>query len=111
MPRVRYTGGATYTLRGGPTWDDGDAHDVGPDTAERLTERHDFELVDDAEAETSDDADATGEPFDPEAWLDQHYTERAAAVREGAVDEHLGKILQVETSSTVKDAVGERRDG
>lgn len=63
MVRVRYTGGATYALRDGPTWEDGDAYDVADATAERLCERRDFEQVDPSEGlephtDESDDAEA-----------------------------------------------------
>lgn len=70
MVRVRYTGGATYALRDGPTWEDGDAYAVADATAERLCERKDFEYAegdepapvesetdeDNARADSSDDA-------------------------------------------------------
>lgn len=48
------------------------------------------------------------EPFDAEAWLDQHYTARVDAVEAGDVDDHLGKIRHVETSQTVLDAIDDR---
>jgi hypothetical protein len=54
MPKVRYVGGATYALRTGPTWDDGDSHDVDAKTADRLCDDWRFERVDDG-----DDEDAT----------------------------------------------------
>lgn len=55
MPVVRYTGSAVYDLRDGPTWTDGDEHDVTPGTATRLCDTDKFELVDeDTETETCD---------------------------------------------------------
>jgi len=47
MPRVRYLGGGGYYLHDGPDFEDaGDEGDVGERTADRLTRRDDFELVD-----------------------------------------------------------------
>lgn len=48
MARVRYTGGSVYRIRNGPTFEDGDIERVDAETAERLTVRPDFELVEDA---------------------------------------------------------------
>jgi hypothetical protein len=62
---------------------------------------------DSEEVDTTESAEAD---FDADAWLDQDYTTREEAVLEGEVDEHLGKILEVETSETVKDAVDPRRE-
>jgi hypothetical protein len=45
MPRLRYIGGSRYALRDGPTWEDGDVHEVGGATADRLAELDKFELV------------------------------------------------------------------
>lgn len=55
----------------------------------------------------ADEDEATG--FDAEAWLDEDYLDRAAAVREGEVDEHLDAIEAAETSQTVEEAVADRR--
>jgi hypothetical protein len=49
MPKVRYVGGATYALRTGPTWEDGDSHDVDAKTADRLCDDWRFERVDDGD--------------------------------------------------------------
>jgi len=51
MPEVRYVGGATYALRDGPTWADGDVYEVTPKTADRLCDDWRFERVE------SDDGD------------------------------------------------------
>lgn len=45
MPVVRYSGGSRYSLRDGPTWEDGDEHEVGDATADRLADRPDFEVL------------------------------------------------------------------
>lgn len=42
MPTVRYTGGSRYALRDGPTWEEGDEHDVDDETADRLTDLDKF---------------------------------------------------------------------
>lgn len=60
------------------------------------------------EEEAAEQAEDT-ETFDPEEWLDQDYQQRTERVQSGDVDEHLGKILQAETSETVKDAVEDRQ--
>ena len=52
---------------------------------------------------------SNGHGFDADEWLERDYLEREQAVRDGNVDEHLGKIKHVETSETVKDAIEERR--
>lgn len=61
MVRVRYVGGATYALRGGPTWTDGDVHDVRESTAERLCADARFERVDPS-GSLEPDSDASGHP-------------------------------------------------
>jgi len=45
MPEVRYVGGATYALRNGPTWADGDVYEVDEETAARLCDDWRFERV------------------------------------------------------------------
>lgn len=45
MPEVRYVGGATYALRDGPTWADGDVYEVDGETAARLCDDWRFERV------------------------------------------------------------------
>lgn len=59
-------------------------------------------------AQVSVDGVDRDDEFDAEAWLDQHYTDRADAVRAGEVDADLDKIADIETSETVRDAVAER---
>jgi len=113
MPRVRYLDSSRYAIRGGPVFEnEDDEAEVGEDTAERLTARDDFERV-----ETDDEpaSEPTTEPadvaaFDADEWLEQDYQTRAERVEAGEVDDHFGKILQVETSETVKDAVDARRE-
>ncbi|WP_277540222.1 hypothetical protein [Haloarcula laminariae] len=84
------------------------------DFAAYLQGRGDFRPVDvqDAEFRDVDGDDSTsssGDGFDADAWLDQDYQQRADRVREGGVDEHLDTIDDIETSDTVRDAIGERR--
>lgn len=106
MPRVRYTGGSVYRLRDGPAFAAGDVAGVDDATAERLTARPDFELVD----SDGDDAGADGAGFDADVWLDRDYRERAERVTIGEVDAHLDRIETIETSETVRDAVAGRRE-
>ena len=63
MPRIRYTGTAGYSIRGGPSFEAGDEAEVGEATADRLTDRWDFEA---GEAE----ADQSGEsaPEEPDEY-------------------------------------------
>jgi hypothetical protein len=60
MPRLRYTGGSRYALRDGPTWEDGDVHEVNGATADRLAELDKFELVDGNEDNTTTGTDICG---------------------------------------------------
>lgn len=62
MPRLRYTGGSRYALRDGPTWTEGDVHDVEGSTADRLADLEKFELVsDDSDAESRDESETADE--------------------------------------------------
>jgi len=64
----------------------------------------------------SDDEDGDDEAVDDEAewseeaWLAGDYEERAEAVRDGRVDQHLDDIEDVERSETVTEAVEQRRE-
>lgn len=122
MPRVRYTGTAVYNLRDGPTWSEGDVHEVDRATAERLCEQAYFEhaKADDGEDSVGEseapgdgddggvDSDAADE-FDTAAWLEADYEVRAERVTAGAVDAHLDAVEAAERSQTVIDAVEQRR--
>jgi hypothetical protein len=55
MPEVRYVGGATYALRDGPTWADGDVYEVGAETAARLCDDWRFERVEREDEETGEE--------------------------------------------------------
>ena len=57
----------------------------------------------------AEDSAEDAESFDEAAWLDDGYETRAERVRSGDVDDHLDEIEDAETSSTVEDAVAERR--
>lgn len=107
MPTVEKTSpGRVYVRSVDQEFALGDRADVSEDGAAYLCEeRGDFERVDD----DADDGTETTR-FDQEQWLDRDYQDREQAVLDGEVDEHLGKILQGETSETVKDAVAERRE-
>lgn len=61
------------------------------------------------EDEPPDPAETWGE-WSEEEWLDADYEQRADAVLSGGVDPYLGEIEDVETSSTVEEAVEERRE-
>jgi len=66
MPEVRYVGGATYALRDGPTWADGDVYEVAPETADRLCDDWRFERVKSDGDEESDEEppEDDGEDFE-----------------------------------------------
>ncbi|MFC7256900.1 hypothetical protein [Haloplanus litoreus] len=77
----------------------GDRADVGEDLATYLVkERGDFVYVDES-----------GDDFEINGWLDNDYQDRADAVLEGGLDDHLDAIEEAETSDTVLEAVDERR--
>ena len=108
MPTVEKTSpGRVYVRSVDQEFALGDRADVSEDGAAYLCdERGDFERVDGPDAD--DGTEATR--FDQGQWLNRDYQDREQAVLDGEVDEHLGKILHVETSETVKDAVDERRE-
>jgi len=104
MPVVEKVRGGRVNVRGIGEFSPGDRAEVSAADAEYLCDdRGDFERV--------DDAAVSGDGFDAEAWLDQDYRDRADRVEAGDVDEHLGKIRNVETSDTVIDAIDERQEG
>lgn len=119
MPRVRYTGGSTYNLRDGPTWADGDTHDVGEATADRLTDDDRFERVDDGGDDDSDSGAAAGDrealtpTFDPGEYsvpdlrdeLDDRDLSHDELVTILAAEEEEGK-----NRTTAKDAILSRID-
>lgn len=116
MPVYEKTTGGEVYLRGiDRNVSAGDRVDVNEDFAEYLAERGDFRPVDvqDADFREVDDADAEDESepdgFDIDEWLDKPYQERADGVLDGDVDEHLDAIDEEETSSTVQDAITQRR--
>ena len=65
----------------------------------------------DAEEDVTDDEEpGESEDFDADEWIDEHhYQAREEQVRAGDVDEHLDAIAEAESSTTVQDAIGERR--
>jgi len=106
MPVVRYIGGASYALRDGPTWTDGDEHEVDDGTADRLTDDHRFELVetttDDDDAD--DDSEPSGEDGDEPTAADQ--------IDDGVCpwcDEYEGSAVGIHASSAHPDAWDEYR--
>jgi hypothetical protein len=85
MPRVRYTGGSRYRIRDGPDFTAGDEADVDDGTAERLTARDDFELVDEDDGEeTVRPADTP--PFDPGALTVAEIEDRLADTEYGQAE-------------------------
>jgi len=126
MPVVRYLGGGGYYIRDGPEFDaGGDEADVGERTADRLTARGDFELV---EAETNDFGVAEAHPLSADIdSRDELREEMVATVESGTVpevsdaiaageyDNHLNLLAEVETSfggdrKGVHSAIDARRD-
>ncbi|AGN33791.1 hypothetical protein HALG_00003 [Halorubrum virus CGphi46] len=124
MPRIHYDGGGRYRTSG-HLFEEGDIAEVDEELADYLCEKDAFARVNEsslkeatvesddtvdtlAEAETSDDSGS--DAFDVDEWIDDHhYQAREEQVRDGAVDEHLDAIAEAESSTTVQDAVGERR--
>ena len=72
--------------------------DVGEAPAEENT---------DEEESAADEEDV--DEFDLATFLEQGYTDRADAVEAGEVDAHLDAIEDAETSTTVTDAIDDRR--
>lgn len=92
--------------------------DPGEELPEEIGERvasahpHQVEAIDDGGADETDDAPDVDEweDWNEDDWLELDYEQRAEDVQAGRVDDHLEEIVEVETSSTVEDAVEERRD-
>jgi len=119
MPRIHYEGGGRYRTSG-HLFEEGDIAEVDEELADYLCEKDAFARVDDSavttdqtetdESEETDEADSESKGFDADEWIDEHhYQAREEQVRDGAVDEHLDAIAEAESSTTVQDAVGERR--
>lgn len=117
MPTVeKVSGGRVYIRPLGRQFEIGDCEEVTDDQARYLCEeRGDFERVDSDDDAPSDateresEADDDGEDFSVNGWLENDYTDRADAVREGGLDDYLNEIEAAETSQTVLDAVEDRR--
>jgi hypothetical protein len=71
MPEIRYTGGSRYALRDGPTWTEGDVHDVDGATAERLAGLDKFELADDGSDDASEDGELPDDTVPVDEAMDQ----------------------------------------
>jgi len=119
MPRIHYEGGGRYRTSG-HLFEEGDIAEVDEELADYLCEKDAFARVDDStvptdqtesdESEETDGADSESEGFDVDEWIDEHhYQAREEQVRDGEHDEHLDAIAEAESSTTVQDAVGERR--
>ena len=83
--------------------------------AERVAGAHptDVEAIEDdgdGEGDGGTDAESDDIEWSKEAWLEGDYTERAEAVADGRVDDHLDAIEDCETSDNVIEAVEQRRD-
>ena len=118
MVRVHYSGGGRYRTSG-HQFEEGDIVEVDEDLADYLCEKDAFGRVDETPAEAegstedesaSDEGAAESASFDVDEWIDElHYQAREEQVRAGEHDEHLDAIAEAESSTTVQDAVGERR--
>lgn len=77
--------------------------------AERVASAHptDVEAIEDDGDDTAAESDDI--EWSEEAWLEGNYSERAEAVADGRVDDHLDAIEDCETSDTVIEAVEDRR--
>lgn len=82
MPVIRYTGGAVYNIREGPRFEDGDEAEVNEDTADRLTDRHDFELVEDTDDEGVDMDGVEPEtlPFNPREYTNDEVADQVEKI-------------------------------
>lgn len=113
MRRVKHREENSPSVRHGPggRTSPGDIIDVEDNLAEQLLAKPYFVPVADDVDDHSDEESETAseEEFDGDAWLDQDFSARAEQVRVGEVDAHLERIDDIETSSNVRDAVGERR--
>lgn len=87
-----------------PDADQDDAGDVDQDDGFELEGLDDLDDADQG-AELEDDVD-----FDADGWLADDYTDRAAAVEAGDVDDDLSTIREIETSDTVIESVEQRAD-
>lgn len=87
MPRVRYTGGATYDIRDGPTFEVGDEAAVGDAIADRLTDRHDFVRVD-GDADSGEDDAPDPVTHTPEETIDAGYCPWCEEYEGDAVAQH-----------------------
>lgn len=117
MVQVHYSGSGRYRTSG-HQFEEGDIVDVNEDLADYLCEKEAFGRVDETPVESasaedesaSDEAPAESEGFDADAWIDErHYQAREEQVLNGEVDEHLDALAEAESSSTVQDAIDERR--
>jgi len=120
MPRVRYAGGSTYTIRNGPTFEDeGDEADVDEETAERLTARPDFEVVDtddDTVREEDGPPDETAGdsgtlPFNPADHTNDEIAEKVAEIDGEAALVALRNLEAEQKDRTgATDAIDDRLD-
>jgi len=118
VARIHYDGGGRYRTSG-HLFEEGDIAEVDEELADYLCEKGAFGRVDetptgaedDAEEDVTDDEEpGESEDFDADEWIDEHhYQAREEQVRAGDVDEHLDAIAEAESSTTVQDAIGERR--
>jgi len=114
VARIHYDGGGRYRTSG-HLFEEGDIAEVDEELADYLCEKDAFARVDETpvpadqgESDETDEGDSEG--FDVDEWIDEHhYQAREEQVRAGAVDEHLDAIAEAESSTTVQDAIGERR--
>ena len=112
MPRIHYDGGGRYRTSG-RTFEEGDIVEVDEQLADSLCEQDAFGRVesdDTLDEDGSGAEDDTTDGWDIDAWIDEHhYQAREEQVLAGEHDEHLDAIAEAESSTTVQDAVDERR--
>ncbi|MFA1612050.1 hypothetical protein [Halobellus rubicundus] len=94
MPRVRYTADGGHYRTNGVGFDPGDVRDVGPDLAEYLCDRDDFERVD----EPSSDAAADGAGSEAAADASESEGEKSPDEPEGEASEAAAESDETEAS-------------
>jgi hypothetical protein len=113
MAEYRWTGSHAYRDHANDqTIEPGE--ELPAEIADRVAGAHptDVEGIEDDGDGDGDDTAAESDDIEwsEEAWLEGDYSERADAVADGRVDDHLDDIEDCETSDNVIEAIEERRD-
>jgi len=82
--------------------------ETDPSDSNPTLEAEESPSTDDEDGSEGSSSDADSD-FDADEWLEADFRDRADLVLEGRADDYLDPIEEVETSTTVTDAVEERR--